>query len=48
MKVSLVWVELVDREFSAAHDQLNEQLAEAGLDRMGRTMGRGAQRPGDD
>ena len=33
------------QEFSDAHDQLNEQLAEAGLDRMGRTMGRGAQRP---
>ena len=35
MKVSLVWVELVDREFSEAHDQLNEQLAEAGLIKLG-------------
>ena len=33
------------REFSEAHDKLNDQLSEAGLDRMGRTMGRGAQRP---
>ena len=33
------------REFSEAHDKLNDQLSEAGLDRMGRTMGRGDQRP---
>ena len=32
------------REFTEAHDKLNEELAEAGLNNMGRTMGRGAQR----
>ena len=31
-------------EFSAAHDKLNEELAEVGLNNMGRTMGRGGQR----
>ena len=32
------------REFTEAHDKLNEELAEAGLNKMGRTMGRGGQR----